>query len=80
MLGGTNSNAMAAALYKTLDYDPIKDFVAVAAIATDSNALVVNPAVPARTIAELVCMRKPIPASSHPAPRSASFRFLRSSS
>src|SRR5580693_7545925 len=32
LLGGTNSNAMAAALYKTLAYDPIKDFVAVAAL------------------------------------------------
>jgi tripartite-type tricarboxylate transporter receptor subunit TctC len=54
LLGGTNSNAMAASLYKNLNYDPIRDFVAVAAIATDSNALVVTPAVPARTLAELV--------------------------
>jgi tripartite-type tricarboxylate transporter receptor subunit TctC len=61
LLGGTNSNAMAAALYKTLGYDPIRDFVAVAAIATDSNALVVNPAVPAKTIAELVSYAKANP-------------------
>jgi tripartite-type tricarboxylate transporter receptor subunit TctC len=61
LLGGTNSNAMAAALYKTLGYDPIKDFVAVASIATDSNALVVTPAVPANTIAELVSYAKANP-------------------
>jgi tripartite-type tricarboxylate transporter receptor subunit TctC len=58
LLGGTNSNAMAHALYKTLSYDPIKDFVAVASIATDSNALVVAPAVPAKTIKELVAYAK----------------------
>jgi tripartite-type tricarboxylate transporter receptor subunit TctC len=61
LLGGTNSNAMAGALYKSLNYDPIKDFVAVASIATDSNALVVNPAVPAKTIAELVSYAKANP-------------------
>jgi tripartite-type tricarboxylate transporter receptor subunit TctC len=61
LLGGTNSNAMAGALYKSLNYDPIKDFVAVAAIATDSNALVVTPAVPAKTIAELVSYAKANP-------------------
>jgi tripartite-type tricarboxylate transporter receptor subunit TctC len=58
LLGGTNSNAMAHALYKNLSYDPIKDFVAVASIATDSNALVVAPAVPAKTINELVAYAK----------------------
>jgi tripartite-type tricarboxylate transporter receptor subunit TctC len=52
---------MAGSLYKNLNYDPIKDFVAVAAIATDSNALVVNPAVPASTIAELVSYAKANP-------------------
>jgi tripartite-type tricarboxylate transporter receptor subunit TctC len=61
LLGGTNSNAMAPALYKNLNYDPIKDFVAVASIATDSNALVVTPSVPAKTIAELVSYAKANP-------------------
>ena len=61
LLGGTNSNAMAPALYKNLSYDPIRDFVAVASIATDSNALVVAPSVPARTIAELVSYAKANP-------------------
>jgi tripartite-type tricarboxylate transporter receptor subunit TctC len=61
LLGGTNSNAMAPALYKNRNYDPIRDFVAVASIATDSNALVVVPSVPAKTIDELVRYAKSNP-------------------
>jgi tripartite-type tricarboxylate transporter receptor subunit TctC len=61
LLGGTNSNAMIGALYKDLKFDPIADFVAVAAIATDSNALVVNPALPVASIAELIAYAKANP-------------------
>jgi len=61
LLGGTNSNAMTRALYKNLNYDPIKDFAPVASIATDSNALVITPSVPARTIGELVQYAKDNP-------------------
>ena len=53
LLGGTNPNAIAS-LYRTLDFEPIKDFAAVGLIGFDSNALVVNPAVPAKTLQELV--------------------------
>ena len=38
LLGGTNDNAITPVLYKSLDYDPAKDFVPVSAVATDSNA------------------------------------------
>jgi tripartite-type tricarboxylate transporter receptor subunit TctC len=61
LLGGTNSNSMIGALYKDLKFDPIGDFVAVAAIATDSNALVVNPALPVASIAELITYAKANP-------------------
>jgi tripartite-type tricarboxylate transporter receptor subunit TctC len=54
LAGGTNDNAMAAAIYKYLDFDPVKDFAPVAALTTDSTAIVVNPAVPAATLADLV--------------------------
>ena len=47
LLGGTNNNAITPALYKDLDFDAVKDFAPVAAIATDSLVLVVNPSVPA---------------------------------
>ncbi len=59
--GGSNENAITPALYKNLDYDPVKDFVPVAAVATDSNAVVVNPSVPATTLAELVSYAKAHP-------------------
>ena len=35
LLGGTNDNAIAPVLYKSLDYDPAKDFVPVSALATE---------------------------------------------
>ncbi len=54
LAGGTNDNAMAAAIYKKLDFDPMKDFAPVAALTTDSTAVVVNPSVPAATLADLV--------------------------
>jgi tripartite-type tricarboxylate transporter receptor subunit TctC len=56
--GGSNENAITPALYKNLDYDPVRDFVPVAALATDSNAVVVNPAVPVNSLAELISYAK----------------------
>jgi tripartite-type tricarboxylate transporter receptor subunit TctC len=54
LLGGTNSNAITPAFYKDLDYDAVADFAPFAAIAVDSSALIVAPAVPARTVQEFV--------------------------
>jgi tripartite-type tricarboxylate transporter receptor subunit TctC len=59
-LGGTNP-AMAKTLYRSLDFDPIKDLAAVAVIAVDSNVLVINPNVPAKTLQELVHYAKANP-------------------
>jgi tripartite-type tricarboxylate transporter receptor subunit TctC len=61
LLGGSNDNTIATVLYKNLDYDPIKDFVPVSAVATDSNAIVVNPEVPVHTLAELASYTKANP-------------------
>jgi tripartite-type tricarboxylate transporter receptor subunit TctC len=61
LLGGTNDNAIAPVLYKSLDYDPAKDFAPVSAVATDSNAIVVNPEVPVHTLAELASYTKANP-------------------
>src|SRR3569623_1849265 len=41
-------------LYKSVPYDPNRDFVAVTRIATSPNVLVVHPSVPAKTVKELV--------------------------
>ena len=54
LLGGTNTNAINAAIYKNLDYDPIKDFTPIASIAVDSSALVISPSIPAKTLQEFV--------------------------
>jgi tripartite-type tricarboxylate transporter receptor subunit TctC len=54
LLGGTNPNAIAPSIYTNLTFEPIKDFTAVGVIGVDSNALVVNPAVPVSTIQELI--------------------------
>jgi len=48
-------------LRKNLPYDPVKDFVPVTRIATASNVLVVNNALPAKNIAELVKLAKEKP-------------------
>ena len=61
LLGGTNPNAIAQSLYRNLNFEPLKDFTAVALIGLDSNALVVNPSVPAKTLQELVQYAKANP-------------------
>jgi tripartite-type tricarboxylate transporter receptor subunit TctC len=61
LLGGTNPNAIAQSIYRSLNFEPIRDFTAVGVIGVDSNALVVNPAVPATTIRELIQYAKANP-------------------
>ena len=48
-------------LRKSLPYDPVKDFVPISRIATASNVLVVNNALPAKNVAELVKLAKEKP-------------------
>jgi tripartite-type tricarboxylate transporter receptor subunit TctC len=61
LLGGTNPNAIAPSIYTSLNFEPMKDFTAVGVIAVDSNALVVNPAVPVKTVHELIAYSKANP-------------------
>jgi tripartite-type tricarboxylate transporter receptor subunit TctC len=61
LLGGTNVNAIAGAIYKDLGFDPIASFAPIAAICTDSMALAVSPSVPADTVAQLVTYAKDNP-------------------
>ena len=49
-------------LYPKLGYDPVKSFTPVALVARVPNVLVVNPAVPAQSLAELVALAKARPA------------------
>jgi tripartite-type tricarboxylate transporter receptor subunit TctC len=48
-------------LRKNMPYDPVKDFVPISRIATASNVLVVNNALPAKNIGELVKLAKEKP-------------------
>jgi tripartite-type tricarboxylate transporter receptor subunit TctC len=48
-------------LYKTLSYDPPRDFVPVAFLAAIPSILVVHPSVPANSVAELIALAKAKP-------------------
>jgi tripartite-type tricarboxylate transporter receptor subunit TctC len=61
LMGGTNLNAIIPAIYKNLDYDPVKSFTAVASVASDAVVMVINPSLPAKTVAEFVQYAKTNP-------------------
>ena len=48
-------------LYKKVSYDPIKDFAPITLAAMAPNVLIVNPSVPAKTLAEFVALAKKQP-------------------
>jgi tripartite-type tricarboxylate transporter receptor subunit TctC len=50
-----------AALYKKINFDPGTDFAPIGLIGSQTNILVVNPAVPARSMAELIALAKVTP-------------------
>ncbi len=55
------ANTMAPSLYKKLGYDPQRDFSPVTQIGTSPFILVVHPAVPAKTVPELIAYMKAQP-------------------
>jgi tripartite-type tricarboxylate transporter receptor subunit TctC len=61
LLAGSQTHAINVSLYRRLPYDPVRDFAPVARLATQPMVLVVNPAVPARTVQELVALAKARP-------------------
>ncbi|MEO8134110.1 MAG: tripartite tricarboxylate transporter substrate binding protein [Betaproteobacteria bacterium] len=62
IMGGTiSTHAINASLYKSLPYDPVKDFVAITLIARVPNMLVINNDIPARNVAELIALMKANP-------------------
>jgi tripartite-type tricarboxylate transporter receptor subunit TctC len=63
LMGHIGTLAVNPSLYKTLPYDPRTAFAPVALVARVPNVLVVNPNVPARTVAELVALAKAKPGS-----------------
>jgi tripartite-type tricarboxylate transporter receptor subunit TctC len=54
LMGAVATHAINPSLYSKIPYDPVKDFAPVALVAQVPNILVVNPAVPAKTVRELI--------------------------
>ncbi|MBB6306972.1 Bug family tripartite tricarboxylate transporter substrate binding protein [Xanthobacter tagetidis] len=61
LMGTVSSNAINASLYKNLRYDNIRDFEPISLVAMGPNMLVVNPSVPATTVAELITLLRAHP-------------------
>jgi tripartite-type tricarboxylate transporter receptor subunit TctC len=61
MFANTSTLSINPAVYKNLDFDPAKAFVPVALVGTTSNIVVVNPALPVKSIADLIAYGKANP-------------------
>ena len=61
LMGNNSILATNAALYKKLNYNPEKDFIPISLIGSQANILVVNPSVPANSLAELIALAKASP-------------------
>jgi tripartite-type tricarboxylate transporter receptor subunit TctC len=57
-IGNSGTHAINASLYRKLSYDPIKDFVPITEIITGGLVLVVNPALPANSLKDLVALAR----------------------
>jgi tripartite-type tricarboxylate transporter receptor subunit TctC len=53
--------ALNSVMYKKISYDPVRDFAPITLAAAAPNVLVVNPKVPAQSIAELIALAKQKP-------------------
>jgi tripartite-type tricarboxylate transporter receptor subunit TctC len=61
LLGTTGTHTINPNLYSKLPYDPVKDFAPVSLVVKYLNILVVNPNVPAKSVAELIALAKQKP-------------------
>ena len=61
LLMAINNHAINASLYKSLPYDPVKDFVGVSLIASTPHILVVHPSLSARSVQELIALARAQP-------------------
>jgi tripartite-type tricarboxylate transporter receptor subunit TctC len=53
--------ALNSVLYKKVPYDPLRDFAPITLAATAPNVLIVNPALPAQSLAEFIALAKKKP-------------------
>ena len=61
VLGTNSSHAIAPSVVKKMPYDPVNDFAPVSLLAVTPYVVVVNPEVPAKTLAELIALAKSKP-------------------
>ena len=61
LMGNNSILATNASLYRKIGYDAEKDFAPISLIGSQANILVVNPALPVRTMAELIALAKAKP-------------------
>src|SRR4029077_16654069 len=61
VIGGTGTLGVNPTLYQNGGYDPRKDFAPVGLIGTSALVVLVNPALPARSIGELIALARKEP-------------------
>ena len=61
VFGNASTHAINGALFKNLQFDPIKDFEPVTNVASVNNVLLVSPEFPGKTLADLVSMARAQP-------------------
>ena len=61
LLGSATSLSIAPSLYPAVTYDSVNSFAPISIIGTNTYVMVVNPAVPARTLKELIALAKSKP-------------------
>jgi tripartite-type tricarboxylate transporter receptor subunit TctC len=61
LMGNVAPNAINVSLFKSLPYDPVKDFAPVSLVAATPNVLVVHPALPVNTVKELIALARAKP-------------------
>jgi tripartite-type tricarboxylate transporter receptor subunit TctC len=57
-MGNAGTHAINATLYPKLPYDPVRDFAAITEVASAPLVIVAHPAVPAKSIKELIALAK----------------------
>jgi len=61
VMGALSTHAVNPSLYPSMPYDAVRDFVPITLVAVTPNVLVVNPALPVHSVAELIAYAKANP-------------------
>jgi tripartite-type tricarboxylate transporter receptor subunit TctC len=61
LLGNTSTLVISPVTYKNVGYDPVKGFAPIALLGTTSNILIVNPALPVKSVQELIALARAKP-------------------